>query len=201
MQPTSAPLDPARIPNEQGRASSIAEVIRSRRTIHLFRPEIPQKEIVLRAIDLARWAPNHKLTEPWRFTLLGRDTAEAVARLNARLVAAERGERAGQAKLERWLAVPGWLVVTCVRSENPVREREDFAACCCAVQNLQLYLWSEGVGVKWTTGDVTRQPEFYELLDIDPEQEQLVGMLWYGYPAEVPEMRRRPVEEVLREVP
>jgi len=201
VQPPSASADPVLTGIVSNRARTVAEVIRSRRTIHLFQPEIPPKALLLRAIDLACRAPNHKLTEPWRFTLLGRDTAEAVAHLNARIVAEARGERAGQAKLERWLAVPGWLVVTCVRSGNPIREREDYAATCCAVQNLQLYLWSEGVGVKWTTGDVTRHPEFFELLGIDPEQEQLVGMLWYGYPAEVPETQRRPVEDVVRELP
>ncbi len=178
-----------------------AHLIRSRRTIHLFEPDPVPDEIVLRALDLARWAPNHRLTEPWRFVLLGPETAGAVADLNAELVAAERGESAGAAKRARWRAIPGWLVVTCRRSDDPVREREDYAACACAVQNLQLYLWSEGVGTKWTTGAVTRTARFYELLGLDPARETVVTMLWYGTPAAVPEVARRPLDEVLAVLP
>lgn len=174
-----------------------AELIRSRRTVHLFRTDPVPREVVERALDLARWAPNHRLTEPWRFYWLGPETAHALAQLNAELVEAERGPIAAANKLERWQAVPGWIAVTCRRSNNSLRAEEDYAACACAVQNLMLVLWSEGVGTKWTTGNVTRDPRFFELLEIDPAQERLVSLLWYGYPAEVPSTLRRPLADVL----
>lgn len=181
---------------------TIDEIIRTRRTIHLFKSSpTPSQEEVLHAVDLARWAPNHFLTEPWRFYLLGRETAEAIARLNASLVAETRGEAAGQAKLDRWLEIPGWLVVTCAISEDDRRQQEDYAACCCAVQNLQLVLWSRGIGTKWTTGDVTKSPEFFRIVGIDPAAVRLVSMLWYGYPAEVPRPPRKPVREILERRP
>lgn len=178
-----------------------AELIRSRRTIHLFKPEKPPREVILRAVDLARWAPNHYLTEPWRFYLLGSETAEAIVRLNAEIVTRRRGEAAGKSKLERWLGIPGWLLVTCRRDDDPVRDRENYAACACAIHNMQLYLWSEGVGMKWTTGRVTRHARFFDLVGVDRAEERVVGLMWYGYPAEVPETLRRPVEEVLTELP
>jgi nitroreductase len=187
--------------NGSGERNAIVEVIRTRRTIFNFKPGRPSRDMILRALEVARWAPNHKQTEPWRFRLLGNETAEAIARLNAELVTAKQGEGAGRNKLERWLAVPGWLVVTCVRSADSVREQEDYAACCCAVQNLMLYLWSEGVGTKWTTGDVTRDPRCFDLLDIDRAREMIVGLIWYGYPDEVPKMQRKPVEQLVRELP
>lgn len=157
--------------------------------------------MILRAIDLARWAPNHRLTEPWRFYLLGEETAAAIAHLNADMVTARRGEVVGEAKRERWLRIPGWLVVTCRRTEDEIQAGEDYAACCCAIQNMQLYLWSEGVGMKWTTGNVTRDPRFFELIGVEPKEERLVGMMWYGFPADVPTTQRKPVEEILRERP
>ncbi len=181
--------------------AAAAALIRSRRTIHLFEPEPPPRETVLAAIDLARWAPNHRLTEPWRFYLLGRETAEALACLNAEIVGRERGPKAAQAKLQRWRSMPGWLVVTSCRADDPVISQENYAACCCAIQNLQLYLWSEGIGTKWGTGAVTRDPRFFDLLGVDPAREQLVGMFWYGYPAAVPEARRKAVEEIVTELP
>ena len=176
---------------------AVAALLRSRRTVHLFEPEPVPDDVVLRGLDLARWAPNHRLTEPWRFVLLGPETAAAVVDLNARLVAEARGPAAGAAKRERWSAVPGWLVVTCRVSDDAVRMREDYAACCCAIQNFQLYLWSEGIGVKWTTGTVTRDPVFYDLVGLDAARETVVGLLWYGKPAVVPETERRPLDAVL----
>ena len=180
---------------------SMADLIRSRRTIYAFKPELPPRETVVRAIELARWAPNHRLTEPWRFYWLGSETAEAIARLNADLVTKQKGRAAGQAKLERWRTIPGWIVVTCENSADPIRAREDLVACACAIQNLSLYLWSEGIGTKWNTGAVTRDPAFYDIIWADPEQEMVVGLLWYGYPHEIPKTARKPVEEILVELP
>lgn len=177
---------------------ALDDIIRGRRTIHVFESTpAPPTEEVLHAIDLARWAPNHFLTEPWRFHLLGRESAEAIAHLNASLVEKARGEAAGRAKLERWLEIPGWLAVTCARSTDEKRQQEDYAACCCAVQNLQLVLWSRGIGTKWTTGEVTETTEFFEIIGVDPGEARLVSLLWYGYPAEVPTPPRKPVKEIL----
>lgn len=180
---------------------TIAELIRSRRTIHDFQPGLPPREIVLKGIELARWAPNHFLTEPWHFYLLGAETADAIAQLNADMIARKKGLQAAENKLEKWRGIPGWIAVTCDKSDDPIRAREDYAACCCAIQNFSLYLWSEGVGVKWTTGAVIRNPDFYDLIWVDPELETVVGLLWYGYPAEVPQTPRKPVEQILVELP
>ncbi|MDX1606000.1 MAG: nitroreductase [Candidatus Competibacterales bacterium] len=183
------------------RTAVAAELIRERRTINRFRSEVPPQEVVLKALDLARWAPNHHLTEPWRFYLLGRETATAIAHLNADMVAQDKGPEAAESKRANWLAKPGWLVVTCVSSDDVLQAWEDYAACCCAIQNLMLYLWSEGVGSKWSTGPVIRDPRFHDLIWVDPEVETVVGLLWYGYPDESPQPPRRPLPEVLIELP
>ena len=128
-----------------------ANLLRSRRTIHLFRPDPPARELVDEAIALACWAPNHRLTEPWRFCWVGPETWQAIAELNAQLVSEKRGKDAAAAKLKRWLAVPGVVLVTCIRSEDPVRDEEDYAATACAVHNMALFLWSHGVGTKWSS--------------------------------------------------
>lgn len=179
----------------------IDRVLRERRTIHEFRPERPPAARILAAIEAARYAPNHLLTEPWRFYLLGEETAAAIADLNAERVRVDKGDAAAEAKRRRWRAIPGWLAVTSLRNADPLREREDYAASCCAVHALMLHLWPDGIGCKWTTGAVTRDPELYELLWIDPQVEQLVSLLWYGYPAEIPRTTRRAVSEITVELP
>jgi nitroreductase len=183
-------------------AWAIEDVILGRRTIHNFTTDVPPFEQIEKAIELASWAPNHRHTEPWRFHQLGPATISAVVDLNARLVADKKGPAAGEAKRERWSTIPGWLVVTSTLSPSDGElEKEDYAACCCAIQNLSLYLWAVGIGVKWTTGAVTRHSEFYRLLNVDPADRQIVGLLWYGFAANVAQQKRQPVGKILTRLP
>jgi nitroreductase len=173
--------------------SEISNVIRTRRTIGSFRPELPPAELVEWAIECASWAPNHKKTEPWRVYWLGPETANAIVELNTRTIMAKKGPIEAETKKKAWSSIPGWLVVTSVVSNDAFRAEEDYAACCCFVQNLMLALWSKEIGTKWSTGDVTREPEFRQLIGIDPVQERVVGLIWYGYPAVLPEQSRQPI--------
>ncbi len=179
---------------------SLEELIRGRRSINFFEQEPPPRELILEAIDLARWVPNHHLTEPWRFYLLSENVKSTIVELNANLVAVKKGEEAAAAKRARWSSIPGWLVVTCLKSSDELRAREDYAATCCAIYALSLYLWSRGVGTKWTTGEVTRDERFYEAIWTDPKVEQVVGLVWYGFAAEVPVTARKPVSDILVEI-
>ena len=176
--------------------TDIADVILNRRTIHNFKPEpVPPVEEIQKAMDMAICAPNHHSTEPWRFYLLGNETKEKICLLNAEMIEAVRGEQAARIKLDRWREIPGWLLLTCTKSTNEIRAMEDYAACCCASENMMLYLWSIGIGVKWTTGGVTRDPRFYEILGVDPDKESVVGLFWYGYPDDVPQSSRKKSED------
>jgi nitroreductase len=178
-----------------------AAVLRARRSIDLFQPEPIGSGVLLEAIEVARWAPNHRLTEPWRFYLIGAATRDAVIDLAAELDGAAKGERAAEARRARLKGVPGFFVLTNRRSDDALVEREDYAACCCAAQNLMLYLWQRGVGVKWTTGGITRQQSFYDLLGIDSSKEVVVGFFWYGVAKVVPSQKRKSVEEIVTERP
>ncbi len=180
---------------------ALAELIRGRRSVDRFRPELPAPTLIREAIELARWAPNHRLTEPWHFYLCGPQTRQAIIDLNAEIVAAKQGQAAAEAKRTRWAQVPGYLVMTCDRSDDPLRAQEDYGACACAAQNLMLALWARGIGSKWTSGDVTRDRRLYDLLWLDPQQETVVGLFWYGYPQEVPASTRKGVEAITVELP
>jgi nitroreductase len=181
--------------------AAFAAVLTGRRSIDLFRPEPVGVEVLLEAIEVARWAPNHRLTEPWRFYLVGINTRHALIELAAKLDATKKGERAGEARRARLTAIPAFFVLTSRRSDDPLLDREDYAACCCAAQNLMLVLWQRGIGVKWTTGGVTRDSRFYELLGIDAAKEVVVGFFWYGLPKVIPTQQRRPVADIVTERP
>lgn len=187
---------------------SLHEALRTRRTINAFAADLPAdwESALDRAVESATFAPNHKRTEPWRFHLLGPEAIERVCQLNAGLVAASKGEAAGAKKLERWLAMPGWLVVTCVglgdgaSMESPMGVgREDYAACCCAVQNLCLALHADGVGTKWTSGAVNFDPRFRACAGV-PDDQYVVGTIWFGEatgtPPQAPQ-KRLSLQEVM----
>ncbi|KAL7552932.1 hypothetical protein ACHAWF_016180 [Thalassiosira exigua] len=183
-----------------------------RRTINDFAPDLPpgwERSLEL-AIEAATHAPNHKRTEPWRFYLLGPKSIEEVCRLNAELVAATKGEAAGEAKLRRWRAMPGWLVVTCRGKSGADRAmedpaglaREDYAACCCAVQNLCLSLNAQAIGTKWTTGPVNFDERFSGAVGFDSNEEFVVGTIWFGAALQSPSppAKKMGLEDVLTRV-
>ena len=187
--------------NGREQADRFAAILCGRRSVDLFEPQPVATDIVLEAIDVARWAPNHRLTEPWHFYLVGPATRAALTGLAVELDIAAKGERAGAARRQRLAGVPGFFVLTSRRSDDALLDREDYAACCCAAQNLQLYLWQRGIGTKWTTGGITRQARFYELLGIDSVKEQVVGFFWYGVPKVVPTQTRRAVTTIVTACP
>ena len=154
----------------------------------------------------SRWAPNHRLTEPWRLTIIGKESREGLADALAAQAASGQGlSVVAKAKMEarrKVMSSPVLLAVTCRLEGNPAQQMEDLAAVCAAMQNLQLAAWSERIGSHWNTGKVTRLAETAALLGLSERSEQLVGFLYLGYPAQVPEPpNRRPIQEFVRRLP
>ena len=179
----------------------LEEVIRGRRTVNLYLQTPVPRALVREAIDAATWAPNHHVTEPWHFYLLGQETIERCLDLCFELVRARKSEEAARFKREQWSEKPGWLVVTCRRSEDELLQREDYAACAAAIQNFMLYLWKAGVGSKWTSGEITRDKRFFDILGMDADTEFVVGLLWFGYPKLTPTQKRKGLDDVLSQLP
>lgn len=185
---------------------SIITAIQSRRTIKEFRSDPVPEEMLWRILDAARWAPNHRLTEPWRIAIIGTQSREALADALGNLTSSSQDPSAvAKAKDEarrKVMSSPVLLAVTSRLAENPGQQVEDLAAVCAAVQNLQLAAWGEGIGTHWNTGKVTRLPETSALLQLPERGEQLVGFLYLGYPAQVPEPpKRRPIQDFVRTLP
>jgi nitroreductase len=185
---------------------NVQEQILTRRTIHDYEPGPIPEGAVERAVTAAMAAPNHRMTEPWRFVRVGPQARRALADISAELKggAAAMGEPALE-KLRAKMLNPAELLVVCrVRHDDADIAREDYAAIACAVQNAMLSFWSEGVGSKWSTGAVTTDERTYEALGVDPKAEEIIGFLWAGKALrlDLPKpRRRRSLAEVLRSVP
>jgi nitroreductase len=163
----------------------VEEAIRTRRTHKAYRPEPVDRAVVSELLDLARWAPNHNLTNPWRFRVLGPASLE-------RLKTAAGSESAK--KLDR---APTLIACSCVLSGDPVQDEEDLHATATAAYIVLLAAHARGLAGYWRTPDVLRTPEGQEAVGIG-SRERFVGLIHLGQP--VQEQRppeRAPAEQVV----
>ncbi len=185
---------------------TVTEAIQFRRTIFQFKPDFVAKDVIERVLSFGIWAPNHHLTEPWRFTVVGEQTKLELAKRYQEIqmekaaahVDQENREKIGAAGFKKLMGKPTIVAVSCVQEGDEQRRREDYAATCCAMLNIQLAAWEEGVGMQWSTGTLTHEEATYRRLRIDPKKEYIVGFLYVGYPAEVPSPKRKSLSEVTR---
>lgn len=185
------------------------DAILSRRTIKEFKSEPVPDALLERVLNAGLWAQNHRMTQPWRFVVLGPATHQALAEAgaNAQIQAMRADTAAARDKVwnsavQKLMSKPRIVVVTMVLSGDAFQRREDYAATCCAIQNIQLAAWGEGLGMQWSTGKQTQQAETYTQLAIDPATEEIVGFLYFGYPALIPPPApRKPLVDVMRSLP
>lgn len=180
------------------------DALATRRTIHHYRPDPVPEAAILRALELAQLAPNHRLTLPWRFFLLGRETRRTLVPRAVELTSLKQTITDEIAiRIESKLTTPPLAIaVACLEHADALRQQEDLAAVACAIQNLCLSLHADGLGSKWGSGAITRDPATYAALGIQPEEMRLLGFIWVGYAERpVPVPPRPPVEEVIRRLP
>jgi nitroreductase len=171
------------------RRVDVETAIRSRRTHKQYGEEPVDEAVVRELVELARWAPNHKLTNPWRFRLLGPETRAAIDALVPEQEAA---------KLRR---APTLVLVTALRSDDPVLADEDVQAAAAAVYALLLGATARGLASYWRTPGCFREPAVRAALGL-AENEVLVSLVHLGPPAsEPPAKERAPVDHVFSVLP
>jgi nitroreductase len=145
----------------------LEEAIRTRRTHKAYGPDPVDRVLLDEILDLARWAPNHHLTNPWRFRVLGPGALE-------RLKEAAGPEAAG--KLDR---APTLVAVSVVQTGDPVADEEDLCAGACAAYIVLLAAHGRGLAGYWRTPAVLRTAEGRAALGIG-EDERAIGLLHLG---------------------
>ncbi|MDP8940386.1 MAG: nitroreductase [Actinomycetota bacterium] len=182
----------------------VTEAIETRQSIGRVKQDPVPKETIERVLESAIHAPNHKITEPWRFHVFvgkGRgEFARARAELARLMAEAEDDDEElipGRVSRERKKAfrAPVVIVVISLAGRDEVETLENYAACCAAVQNMQLTAHSLGLGCIWRTGPVAYHPFMREFFGLK-EGDKIVAYLHIGYPdmGERPR-RRRPAGE------
>ena len=165
----------------------LEQAIRTRRTHKAYAPRPLDRETLDELFELARWAPNHKLTNPWRFRVLG---PKSLARLKA-----VADDPIAAAKLER---APTLVAVTAKQSGDPLLDEEDVLATGAAAYAVLLAAHGRGLAGYWRTPGILRTTAGREALGI-PDDEHVLGLLHLGYPRQEPRVpERAPVEAVAR---
>ncbi len=157
---------------------SFAELIRSRRTHKSFGPDPVPRETLDELLELARWAPNHHRTNPWRFRVVGPET---LARLK---------EAAGPVEAPKLDRAPTLVLASCVLTGDLQQDEEDICATACAIYVVLLAAHAKGLAGYWRTPRVLRTKAGREAVAL-PDGERFLGLVHLGKPRSNPSAPQR----------
>src|SRR5699024_651450 len=157
--------------------TALASIIRDRRAVKKKYNDKPvEAETVLDILEDAKYAPTHKLRQPWRFVFVDGARKEAFAKRVAATYPPER-----QANREKVLLEPSaFLIVIMDAPEEQKQWDENFGATACMIQNFWLLAWEQGLGAGWKTNSHIYNPEVRDLLGVRSD-EKIVGFIHLGY--------------------
>jgi len=168
--------------------NSINELIKNRRSIfpktYIDKP-IP-KEIIEQVLENANWAPNHKLTEPWRFKVFTGASLEllggALADIYKANIPEEKYQERKFKKLQTNPTKAGCVIAICMQRDpkESLPEWEEVAAVACAVQNMYLTCTAYSLGSYWSSPGIIKYPAVGKFLKLK-EGEKCLGFFYMGY--------------------
>ena len=159
------------------------DAVRTRRTHKAYGETPVAEETIRELLALARWAPNHRLTEPWRFRVLGPQT---LARLSA------AGTPREAEKLRR---APTLVVASARVAGDAHQNREDVLATACATYIVLLAAHARGLASYWCTPALLRSEAGRDAVGLGADEE-FVALIHLGEPVAEPEPKeRRPVTD------
>ncbi|MGA7706128.1 MAG: nitroreductase family protein [Solirubrobacteraceae bacterium] len=170
----------------------LEDAIKTRRTHKAFAPEPVEPELLAQLFELARWAPNHHLTNPWRFRVLGPSTLARLKRI------AEEVNPGSGGKLDR---APTLVVASVARQGDAIAQQEDLLAGAVAAYLVLLGAHGMGLAGYWRTLPLLDLPVAREALELDPA-ELPIGLLHLGRPRQVQRVpERAPVSSFVHHLP
>jgi nitroreductase len=178
----------------------LLEAITTRRTIGKSTGDLP-RETIVELIEAAVWAPNHKMTQPWRFSVVSGSAREELGGIWARAavssVALDQRDAFVAGETKKLQRAPYVIVVSVRTDDNPIVAEEDFAATAAAVQNLLLAAHAKGLAAAWKSGKICYSGEVKRYLGLDPA-DRIIALVYLGAVAtEEPKLKPRDVESVI----
>ena len=169
----------------------MSQLISERRTVKKFKEESVSTELLSELLQIASWAPNHKLREPWRFVIYNNSGKEVLANIIEKVASKGAKMKKSPEEMKRYFeSMPAHIIVVMPEDPQPFVREEDYAATCALIQNFQLAAWERGLGVFWKTDAYLTLPEFRDGVGVKPG-EKIAAILHVGYPEVIPKSRPR----------
>lgn len=204
---------------------TVMKIIKQRRSIRHYKPDVPEKELILKMVDAARYAPSSTNYQPWMFFIItSAEIKEKMARaVSVRLNEIDRTQANRRGVSDEDIREFGRRYFLFFR-EAPVliasffkpypdpralgyelnaegeekRRLLSIESTSAAVQNMLLAAHSLGLGTCWLDGPLIAREELENILNIE-EPWKLLCLVTVGYPRDIPSaVRRRKVEFVTR---
>jgi nitroreductase len=174
---------------------SISDAIRNRRSIKRFTDRVVTRDEIEQLLSVATLAPNHKLTQPWRFYVLGPEARHAYgvalgARKAKKIEDPEKAAQTRNTVANEHRSLPAMLVVAVVNNDDAELREEDYAAAMMAIQNLSLAAVEMGLGTHIKTGAVMADAASRAAAGVK-DNERIVAVVNIGEPADVPPPKTR----------
>ena len=183
--------------------AQISEVIRSRRSTkpRLFNGDRIDDKIIWEILENANWAPNHGLTQPWRYKIFTDTGLEKLANFQAdlyqKLTPEEKFKPEKYERMKTNLLKSSHVIVICMQRQKleKILEIEEIEAVACSVQNMTLTAAAYGICSFWGSGGVTYTKELKDFLGLG-EKDKCLGYLYLGYSDNpTTKSRRDPIQE------
>lgn len=179
----------------------VLKAILSRRDIRQFSSKPVAKEDLEDILYAAIWAPNHKMTEPYKFVVITQNKISEFVHVLAEGLVAEATsdvqkldyQKKADKILTEFLLVPAFIAVGCKKNPHPEVYFEDLLTLGCACQNMLLAAEEKGLGAHWGSGFASKTKKVREYLGFG-EEDVSIGLFQVGYPEQKPQTKRSPLE-------
>jgi len=191
---------------EEIRTLTALDTILSRCSIGKVTEQRPSREQIEQLLEAAVRAPNHHLTNPWRFFVVAGDARDQLGDLMANLLASQLADPSSEhsqalikAERAKPLRAPVLIIAAaCPTRDGKVIEQEEISATAAAVQNILLAAHAMGLGAQWRTGNIAFDGSLKRWLGLH-DDDHVIGIVYLGYPAmESRQSPRKPAAEVTR---
>ncbi len=178
--------------------TEIIDLIKERRTVfpEKYKSRKVHKEQIEKMLDAAIWAPNHGMTEPWRFVVFNGESLQQLMKMIADLYKHNTPEEQFlESKYQQFINranSSSYVIAACMKRQESEKlpEWEEIVAVGCAVQNMMLVATAYGIGTFWSTPKFINDPKLKNLLSLNVK-DKCMGLIYVGYPEdELPKGKR-----------
>ena len=167
----------------------IEKIIKERRNVRAFKNKTIPKKVISKIIEMGIWAPNHRMTEPWKFIIIQKNSEkrlliskkiEKYIKENSSNNNSETVQKIADKAKAEFESCPVIMYVCSSVGKNEEETLENYSSTSIAIQNMALYSWAVGVGIGWSTGKPIKVKGLKKMLEV-PDSSIIAGCLYMGY--------------------